>query len=630
MSDGDDDGSAADLMLFAPASSGAAMLEAFGAYTSEAEVWVDGCAQASIHIVQAIDEDPASLLWRSAVVLSRLWWNDGHQQQLLPFPRGARVLDLGAGLGLTSMTLEALGAQRVVATEISPALQWLQKSIQRNGSSVEVAELLWGDDDAADMLCRQSGPFDLVLAVDCIYSSALHAPLMRTLRRVLTPGVSTLLLTAEGRNDQEQAFVQQISDEHGMEVKCVAGPDEGGLEVLALSARGRGPANAQDERTDTERLLLLDLPDEILALVVEQCRISPLKALLAVSRRAAEHAARMLRSALACTACDEPIVFFHDLDLRSSQPTTTLQRRDWTAPDGPICQVLAHTGGPYSAAQKHVTPWEKEPDTRYWLTPGATLHCRRCERYLGRVARLRLRENKDTDRLPWAAAAAARRDTCDDDATSGEARSPSLPLFPPPEADLFCAPLGGHRVYLCTEYLKNWPPSAPPRWYHLDEVGSELCCTGSPGGGCGAVIAYTGAVLSNHHVWDAGRGRERALYLNHLVPTAVTLQNARIETLAQGAMRVADAHCRRCGQCVGWHFLEAMGDGRWASRHACQHYEGRHGLVRSAIACEDGDLWEKEWERERGRRCVFRATEESDDEDEHGDVREPQQVLGPG
>ena len=79
--------------------------------------------------------------------------------------RGARVLELGCGLGLPSLAA-ALGGGRVVATDWSPAaMDLLADNAQRNGARLELEVVRW---EAPDTLLARA-PWDLVLAADVIY-----------------------------------------------------------------------------------------------------------------------------------------------------------------------------------------------------------------------------------------------------------------------------------------------------------------------------------------------------------------------------------------------------------------------------------------------------------------------------
>jgi predicted nicotinamide N-methyase len=78
---------------------------------------------------------------------------------------GARVVELGCGLGLPSLAA-ARGQARVLATDWSqPALDLLQHTAAANGLGLETARVDWREPDT--LLAR--GPFALVLAADVLY-----------------------------------------------------------------------------------------------------------------------------------------------------------------------------------------------------------------------------------------------------------------------------------------------------------------------------------------------------------------------------------------------------------------------------------------------------------------------------
>jgi predicted nicotinamide N-methyase len=96
-------------------------------------------------------------LWPSGVALAR-----AVARRAL---KGARVLEVGCGLGLPSMAAARAGG-RVLATDWSPgAIDLLTANAARNGVALEAAVASWTD--PAALLAR--APFDLVLAADVLY-----------------------------------------------------------------------------------------------------------------------------------------------------------------------------------------------------------------------------------------------------------------------------------------------------------------------------------------------------------------------------------------------------------------------------------------------------------------------------
>jgi predicted nicotinamide N-methyase len=96
-------------------------------------------------------------LWPSGVALAR-----AVASRAL---KGARVLEIGCGLGLPSLAAARAGG-RVLATDWSPtAIELLQDNADRNGVALEAEVVSWTDPEP--LLAR--APFDLVLAADVLY-----------------------------------------------------------------------------------------------------------------------------------------------------------------------------------------------------------------------------------------------------------------------------------------------------------------------------------------------------------------------------------------------------------------------------------------------------------------------------
>jgi predicted nicotinamide N-methyase len=79
--------------------------------------------------------------------------------------KGARVLEIGCGLGLPSLAA-ALAGGRVLATDWAPdALELLRDNARRNDAVLETAVVDW----TAPQALLERAPFDIVLAADVLY-----------------------------------------------------------------------------------------------------------------------------------------------------------------------------------------------------------------------------------------------------------------------------------------------------------------------------------------------------------------------------------------------------------------------------------------------------------------------------
>ena len=142
---------------------------------SGAITWFNAADETQAMAACAIDNDVepvGSVVWPAGVAaisaLERL--SNARRGGL----RGLSILELGAGTGLTALAAAKFGA-RVVATDASElCLRLLRAARDANPDlSVTVEKLDFSDAAAVDKLVRARGPFDLVVACDTFYSTAL-------------------------------------------------------------------------------------------------------------------------------------------------------------------------------------------------------------------------------------------------------------------------------------------------------------------------------------------------------------------------------------------------------------------------------------------------------------------------
>jgi len=120
---------------------------------------------------------------------------------------GARVLELGCGLGLPSLAAARAGAD-VLATDWAPdAIALLERNAERNGIRLETAAASW----TAPAPLAERGPWDLVLAADVLYerrnAEALLDLLPRLVARAEGAASSGEILLAEPGRPPAAAFL---------------------------------------------------------------------------------------------------------------------------------------------------------------------------------------------------------------------------------------------------------------------------------------------------------------------------------------------------------------------------------------------------------------------------------------
>jgi predicted nicotinamide N-methyase len=134
-------------------------------------------------------------LWSSAVALA----HDVARRSL----RGARVLELGCGLGLPSIAA-ALAGGRVLATDWSPeAVRATAENARRNDVSVETAIVPWG----APASIVERGPWRFVLASDVLYERRNVDLLLELLPRLVD--VTGEVLIADPGRPPAEAFLER-------------------------------------------------------------------------------------------------------------------------------------------------------------------------------------------------------------------------------------------------------------------------------------------------------------------------------------------------------------------------------------------------------------------------------------
>lgn len=114
--------------------------------------------------------------------------------------KGKRVIELGAGCGVSGFGMALLGCD-VVVTDQNEVLPLLQRNVERNISrimqknpesfgSIKVSELQWGDESHIKAV---GPPFDYIIGTDVVYVEHLLEPLLQTVLALSGPRTTILL-----------------------------------------------------------------------------------------------------------------------------------------------------------------------------------------------------------------------------------------------------------------------------------------------------------------------------------------------------------------------------------------------------------------------------------------------------
>ncbi|CAL0304059.1 unnamed protein product [Lupinus luteus] len=167
-------------------------------------------------------------VWDSSLVFAKFLERNCRKGRFSPAKlKGKRVIELGAGCGVSGFGMALLGCD-VIVTDQKEVVPLLQRNVDRNVSrvmqnnpksfgSIKVSELLWGDESHIKAV---GPPFDYIIGTDVVYAEHLLEPLLQTILALSGPR-TTIVLGSEIRSTSVHEKMLQMWKEN-FEVKTVS------------------------------------------------------------------------------------------------------------------------------------------------------------------------------------------------------------------------------------------------------------------------------------------------------------------------------------------------------------------------------------------------------------------------
>jgi predicted nicotinamide N-methyase len=152
---------------------------------------------ALLNIADEMEQFPYGyLLWESAIGLAQFMEREPH------YVAGKRVLELGAGLGLSGIVAHALGAEVWQTDHLEGVLAVAHHNAQENG--------IEGIQQFVEDWCtwKHTGQYDVLIGADILYEKQIQSALEQVFCAALSPQ-GTLLLSDPQRS-QSFAFIADL------------------------------------------------------------------------------------------------------------------------------------------------------------------------------------------------------------------------------------------------------------------------------------------------------------------------------------------------------------------------------------------------------------------------------------
>ncbi|XP_019448755.1 PREDICTED: protein N-lysine methyltransferase METTL21A isoform X2 [Lupinus angustifolius] len=204
-------------------------------------------------------------VWDSSLVFAKFLERNCRKGRFSPAKlKGKRVIELGAGCGVSGFGMALLGCD-VIVTDQKEVVPLLQRNVDRNISrvmqnnpksfgSIKVSELYWGDESHIKAV---DPPFDYIIGTDVVYAEHLLEPLLQTILALSGPR-TTIVMDETFQHPSIQLFIMGFK--HSAESTKISGQvtgekvdaeigveDKSNEEHAAVEGSGVNEENVEDE-----------------------------------------------------------------------------------------------------------------------------------------------------------------------------------------------------------------------------------------------------------------------------------------------------------------------------------------------------------------------------------------------
>ena len=167
------------------------------------------------------NEEIATRVWDASIILSHYLNENASKLDI----KNKYVLEIGGGLGLTSIVLSLLSVKHVYLTDIdADCMKLAQFNINHNkcGDNISIHEFFWGTDMEKTTIDRNK--FDIVIGADCIYLKETYKALVQTFEDIFeyNPNAMIILSFAE-RFHHQHIFYNLLQKNKAFKIDYVEG-----------------------------------------------------------------------------------------------------------------------------------------------------------------------------------------------------------------------------------------------------------------------------------------------------------------------------------------------------------------------------------------------------------------------